>query len=436
MTDQVLVPGTFSPSPADLREGSDTPTAPVQGSQTEPLFNPGRMRLYPLMAVLVYALLAFLQIRWSRDGLGFHDLPLGGDFIAFWAASLLTLQGHAASAFDLSSIFEAERAAVPANYISCFWHYPPTFQLLIMPLALLPYGTAWLVFMWSSLGAYIGALCPLISLRGLGKWGAIVLILGFPGTYIAVSHGQNSLISAALFVGAAIFIKTRPLLAGCFLGLFAFKPQLAWLAPIALIAGGQWRALFAAAATAILFSAAATLVLGFDLWEAFFRDTRLVRDLVQNGWLPWDEIPNAYVFLRMFGVPGLVAFAAQAAMALIAAALVFFVWSRRGPTQLAFAVLVTANLVSLPYLFDYEFALVAAPLAILASDMDRRGAPSIEKIALLFIYIMPFFAAPFAGYSHVQIGFLVLVLCLALCVKRSLRVQEQITAQAKFACKR
>jgi hypothetical protein len=239
-----------------------------------------------------------------------------------------------------------------------------------------------------------------------------------------VNHGQNSLISTALFAGSAVFLKRRPILAGVLLGLFAFKPQLAWLAPAALIAGRQWQALFAAGITALLFSLAATLVFGFDLWGAFFKDTRFVRDLVQNAWLPWDEIPSAYVFLSMLGVSNLPAAAAQGVTALVAGSMVYFVWNRQGPTQLAIAVLVTANLISLPYLFDYEFALLAVPLAILASDMDRNGAPFREKLSLLFLYVMPLFAANFAERSHIQIGFLALVLALALCVSRALREAE------------
>jgi hypothetical protein len=244
--------------------------------------------------------------------------------------------------------------------------------------------------------------------------------MGFSGTYLAVAHGQNSMISAALFAGSALFIKSRPILAGVLLGLFAFKPQLALLVPIALIAGSQWRALIAAGVTAFLFCLAATLVFGFGLWEAFIKNTEFVRTLLENGSLPWAKIPNAYIFTRMLGVPNVFAFGVQAITALIAALTVIFVWRRAGPTRLAFALLITATLLSLPYLFDYEFALLAVPLAILASDMDLNGAPRVEKAALVFLYVMPLFAAAFARYFHFQIGFLALILCFVLCLKRAM----------------
>ena len=48
----------------------------------------------------------------------------------------------------------------------------------------------------------------------------------------------------------SLLIDTRPRLAGLLLGLLCYKPHLALLAPVALVAGGHWRT-FAAAALGI-----------------------------------------------------------------------------------------------------------------------------------------------------------------------------------------
>lgn len=417
MTDQCIGPTSFSRAVScekTLRIGERAANVNL------PLFDLTRLRLYPLTAFFLYLIAAFLSLLWSHDGLNLNDIPLGYDFITFWGASLLSLQGHAESAFQPILILDAERAAIPANNLFYLWHYPPTFQLMILPLALLPYGVAWISFVGTSAVAYVSALYPLQKIHGASRWTKIFLILGFPGTFLAVAHGQNSMLSAALLAGSALLIKTRPIFAGILLGLFAFKPQLALLIPLALIAGRQWRTFFAAGITAVVFCLVAALVFGFGLWEVFFKNTALVRSLLENAWLPWGKIPNAYVFFRMLGVPSIFAYGAQAAAAIIAALTVVLVWRRTGPTKLAFAVLITANLFSLPYLFDYEFTLLAVPLAIVASDIDLHGAPRFEKAALVGLYIMPLFAAAFAKHFHLQIGFLALVLCLILCVKRAI----------------
>lgn len=390
------------------------------GKTTPPLAHLERLRIYPRMAFLQYLLAGIGLVLSAKAAIDIFGKPLGYDFITFWGAARLTLDGHAASAFDTSAILAAERLAIPANVDVYLWHYPPTFQLVVAPLALFPYWLAWLIFVSASLVIYGLALWNLVKVRGLGAWDKFFLLYGFPGVFLAVFHGQNSLISAALFAGAALSMEKRPGLAGVFLGLLAFKPQLALFVPLALVAGRQWRAFFAAAITASAFAAVATLVFGVDLWIACFKDAPLVRKLLEEGWLPWSKIPSAYVFVRMLGLPNVVAYGLQAVTTLAAAASVAFVWHRQGASQLAFAVLVVASLLALPYSFDYEFAFFAVPLAILASDMDRRGSSRNEKVTLVLLYFMPIFVAFVAGATHFQIGFPALVAALILCVRRTL----------------
>ncbi|KAB7742312.1 DUF2029 domain-containing protein [Parvibaculum sedimenti] len=389
----------------------------------ETLFDEERMRVYPRLSLLIYLLAAIAVVASSTALIDVFGKPLGYDFITFWSASLLTLQGHAADAFDFQKIFAAQRIAVPAGQSIFLWHYPPTFQLLAAPLALLPYLVSYLVFTFGTLALYVITCGRLLKLKE-----ATILLVAFPGVFICAFHGQNSFLSAALFAGAVLAMERRPALAGVLLGLLAFKPQFGLLIPVALIASRQWRLFFITGATAAAFALVATLVFGVDLWLAFFKDAPVVRQIMESGFLPWGKMPSAFIFLRMLGVPAMLAYAAQILTAAGAAAAVAWVWYRQGPTRLAFAVLVSATLLLTPYIFDYEFAILAVPLAILASDMVDRGATRNEKIALVALYGVPAIAAPLAGATHLQIGFPLLLLALGFSVRRALSRQAEASS--------
>ena len=399
-----------APARQEIEEGAVS--APV-------LFDLERTRNYPRIVVGIFLLSAILLVVTSHDGLDLKDRPLGYDFITFWGASELTLDGRPEAAFDMDEGHEAQRKAVPATRADYLWHYPPTFQLLAAPLALLPYALSFFVFTALGFGAYLLACRPLLN-QPTPYW----LLAAFPATLLCLYQGQNSLYSAALFAGAALASERGgrgALWAGLFIGLLAFKPQFGLLIPVALIAAGQWRIFFAAAAATLGFCGLATAVFGLGLWQVFFDNLALVRTVFENGLLPWAKMPSAWVFFRFLGVGADVAYALQALVALGAAATVVVVWRRIGMTRASWGVLVSASLLVPPYIFDYEMALLAIPLAIVASDMAVSGASRGEKIWLLALVLMPPLTSYFSDVTHLQIGFPLLLAALWLAVRRSLR---------------
>src|SRR5207244_7742556 len=56
---------------------------------------------------------------------------------------------------------------------------------------------------------------------------------------------------------------------GVLFGLLAYKPQLALVMPVALVAAGQWRTVVATAITVMALVGITSLVFGADLWFAF-----------------------------------------------------------------------------------------------------------------------------------------------------------------------
>ena len=362
------------------------------------LYDADRLKSLPRMFVLAYvaSLIALFALT-----PGMID---SADFVAFWSAGVLTLGGNPAGAFDAKAIAAAQQLAVPGLEKLFLWHYPPTFQLVTMPLALLPYLTSYLVFVAGSLVLFVAALRPLVPHRD--GW---IILLALPGTFICVMHGQNSLVSAALLGTAIMTIDRRPVVAGICIGLLAYKPQLGVLFPLVLALTGRWRVIGAAAATTAVFVALSVLAFGLDLWGVFFRNLSVVREVTEAGLLPWGKMPSAFVFLRMLGVPQGAAYAGQAIVAIAAAAAVALVWWRCGATLLAGATLVTGTMLLTPYTFDYEMAILAVPLAVIARHLVRHGASGGEKLMLLVLAVSPLAVGTPVDKIGFQVGFIVLL---------------------------
>lgn len=374
-----------------------------------------RGRIYPRLALVLYAL-GFAALLWLSPGLvAPNGKPLGSDFITFWSAGHLTLMGDPKAAFDVKAIVAAQRLAVPGSDTVFLWHYPPTFQVVAAAIASLPYLLSYLVFIGLSLAAYAAVLRQLIGTRD-----AAVLLLAYPATMVAALHGQNSLLSAALIGGALLMLDKRPAVAGVCIGLLAYKPQLAVLFPLVLVIAGRWRVFAWAAATAVFFAVVSTLLLGTDLWRVFLANAAVVREAMGPGQLPWDKMPSAFIQLRMLGLSEAIAYGVQIVVAVIAAGTVGYVWHRTGPTRLAGATLVTGTLLMLPYTFDYEMALLAIPLAVLAVDLANRGGVLWQKMALLGLYVLPPVVSPIAKITAVQIGFFAIVALFIWVTRRAL----------------
>jgi alpha-1,2-mannosyltransferase len=367
------------------------------------LYDGDRLRAYSRILLIGYVAAIIGIFAMSKNMVDPTGKPLGYDFITFWSAGRLSLDGNAAGAFDFKTIFDMQRIAVPASEKLFAWHYPPTFQLVAVVLALPPYLVSYFLFMAVSMAAFAVALRPLVPWRE-----AAILLLALPGTFVCVLHGQNSLITAALLGLALIHLDRRPLVAGLCIGLLAYKPQMAALFPFVLALTGRWKVMAAAAATVAIYVTLATLAFGPELWAAFIGNLPVVREVMETGQLPWGKMPSAFIFLRKLGVGEPTAYAAQTTVALAAAATTLLVWWRTGGTLLAGATLVTGTMLLTPYTFDYELAILAVPLAIVARHLANIGAATWEKALLIVIAATPLAMGSPVDAIGIQIGFLAL----------------------------
>ena len=87
--------------------------------------------------LVAFAMIAGTWVVRSDVGLNVEGKPLGYDFVSFWSASALTLEGTPEGSYQPERIPEAGRRAIPDLETQVIWSYPPTFHLVVLPLALL-----------------------------------------------------------------------------------------------------------------------------------------------------------------------------------------------------------------------------------------------------------------------------------------------------------
>jgi hypothetical protein len=376
-----------------------------------------------LTIALLAALYPITLVGWGLMGGSAGDVPFGSDFITFWAASHLALLGEAAAAFDTARIVAAETLAVPANTRVFLWHYPPSFQLVILPLALLPHLAAYFLWILTTLGGL-----ALVVRRVAPTPYALPLLLTFSGTFLNFFHGQNGFLTAALFGGGLLLLRERPVLAGLLLGLMSYKPQFGLLIPIVLICGRHWTAFAAATLSTLTLAAASWAVLGGEAWIAFWKNLPVVQEILAQGRLPWPKIPSVFVSLRTLGLTTDAAYTGQGMAAVFVAVTVAWIWRQQPASRLAIAALIAGTPLMSPYVFDYDLALLAVPIAILAWDGVERGWQPGEREILVLAFFTPALVSILGHTTTLQLGPLLLLALFAMTIRRALRVPVVIDA--------
>lgn len=374
----------------------------------------GRVTAYSRLAVAIYAMLAMLWVATSHESIDPAGKPLGADFINFYAASDLALHGRLAEAYDIGRMEAAEQAIVPAAVGQVVpWQYPPTFALMILPLALLPYGLAFALFMIVTAALYLWLVHAILPDRR-----AVVAALAFTAGLINTLGGQNGFLTAALLGGGLILLESRPIAAGVLLGLLTYKPHMGLLVPFVLAGGGYWRAIGAAVVTAVLFALLARLAFGTESWLAFWHLVPVAGDYLRSGVLPWDKMASVFAAARLLGVSITVATTLHAIVAVAVAALCVLAWRRGGSLELRVALAVSGTTLAVPALYDYDLVILAIPMAILAADGIRSGWMPGLRTLLVIAWLVPMIGSPLARYAHLPLMPVVLLALFWACWRR------------------
>ncbi len=322
------------------------------------------------------------------------------DFVAFYSASWQTLFGGGPlPVWDYHQLFTIQQQLAGTSH-NVPWFYPPTFLLVVAPLALLPYGWA--------LAGWLAITVPLwvfVVRRAGGAQHSWLLVLGFPALWWAAMHGQNSFLTAAL-VGLAVIAwrSDRTALAGVFLGLLVIKPHLAVGLAVVLLAARAWRTLLAAAATALAGLTVSVLVFGWATLPAWLASLSEASTRVAAGELPWQKMPTVYAMLRLLGASHPAALGAHVVVALAVVVLLWLIGRRTTDWRLLWSAGIIGGFLIVPYGYDYDLLWLLLPILWLA----ETGTTRLEKVVLGLAWVAAFAATELADALRLQVACLIL----------------------------
>jgi len=361
--------------------------------------NPARIRFYSGVMLAFFLAIAFGVVWYSNlvDPRGYDIIT---DLTVFWSASHLALAGHASDAYLLTKIREAELVFYPNVQGNFGWFYPPSFYLLILPLGLLPYIPAYLLFMLSTLMFYVFVVRSIIWNREAG-W----VLASFSGIWMNLLRGQNGFLTAALAGMALLQLEKRPIASGVLIGMLSIKPHLALMFPVALIAIGAWRTLIAAFFSALVTLAMGMAVLGVDTLPAWIHSLDIARQFTENnGPAYWVHMPTIFAFCRLLGASLAVSYTAHIFVALAAMASLWWVWRHCHEHSLRAAMLTTATLLISPYVLEYDLTWLALPVAWLTAYSLQQGWQRGERWIMILIWLLPLLCGIIAKATSIQIG--------------------------------
>ncbi len=373
-----------------------------------------RARAYARILLAVTLIGAVGWIALSPGGLDLEGKPIGSDFIGFYAASRLALDGRPELAYDVGAHWAAQKALFGPKLGYTAFFYPPPALLISLPLALAPYF--WSLAAWLATTGYAFYRVLRFYLPSLDP----VAFLAFPAVFVNAAHGQNGFLSAALIGGGLLAMDARPALAGVLFGAMAFKPHLALVLPFALVFSRRWTTLIVAAATAAAFSAVSFAAFGAPAWDGFFADGQFARSALENNLVGDEKMQSVFAAVRLLHGSLALAWGAQIATALCVVAALWRLERRAFRAPAEAAAIVCGGLLASPFLLDYDLTLIAIPLLWLLREGLRTGFLPFEKALLALAFVLPLISRAAAGAVGVPLAPLTIAAIFALTMRRAL----------------
>ena len=307
--------------------------------------------------------------------LGCMLLPGGRahDFLNLYTGASLALEGRFAELHDPAVQFAREREMLPQLPALVPFVRPGFYAALLAPLALLPYKTAFAL--WIALQCALLLACWFWAWRRFGPEALVFAALFLPAP-LGIAIGQDCAMLLAVFIAAYVLAeRDRSFLSGAVLALLLWKFHLVLLWPVALLVQKRWRMLagFAVAAAAEVTVCVALGGLGVIKSYAALLTNPNIERLSPSPEL-MISVQGLLANLGIESQPALLA-----ASALVAGLFIWQVWN--APLWKMFALTPVASLWIVPHVYGYDASvlLLSIWLTIFCS---KQPAPRIAATLL------------------------------------------------------
>ncbi|MCP3471909.1 DUF2029 domain-containing protein [Bradyrhizobium sp. CCGUVB1N3] len=334
------------------------------------------MHVGAILAALAIAVLA--KTAWF-SGAGAQQ-PRGlVDFDDFYLVAQKVWSGDVAQAYQLDKLLQMQ---IETFGISNFmpWAYPPQFDLMIAPLALLPLGAAYLLFTAATLAFYLATLRLLA-----GNAFALLLVVLLPALAVTLDCGQNGFLTGGLIGLICLNVERKQIfaqiIAGLALAAMVIKPHLAATMVAYLVLTRRWMALATAAIVVLTSSLFCTLLFEPQIWTAFFGAIRDQAAYLAQGDLPLYRMISFYAALHSLGAAPSFAFAGQIIVASLALLSIVLAVAREAQPRTALGAATLASVMVTPYAYDYDLPIAGIGLALLLPDL-LKAANARERGAI------------------------------------------------------
>jgi hypothetical protein len=364
--------------------------------------SPGIERRLPIYAALIgYGgiLLSMLAhvVRLFIDAGGLAPFITRQDFVGIYLGARMVATGQTAQLYDLQAQFRLqEELMTPYAPLvhTLYFVYPAWIALLLAPLALLPYTSAFLTWAGVNVAAAGVAVTRLVraTTRSANERAFLLLVaVGFVPLWYTLWQGQTGILVLLSLTGALLSLRAgHDRAAGAWLVLGIIKPQLIALPVLALLVSRRWVPVAVLTAGGAIILALSLLALGNWLPEY----AQALSTYVSIGASAGDDPAIMHnwrgLLHRLLGTETtLLARGLAAALTAFSVALVVALsWPRQrrsGPSwEVRFAVAVLLGLLVNPhfYLQDAVVALVPGFVLWQASSWDNPRLRLLRVVLL------------------------------------------------------
>jgi alpha-1,2-mannosyltransferase len=274
------------------------------------------------------------------------------------------------------------------------WFYPPSFLVLLLPFAPLGFAASYVAFQILTAAFLATALIKGASSPVLSRYVAAVVLIS-PAAAINIVDGQCAFLVAALLIAGVRLLPLRPMLGGILLGLLSFKPQFCLLVPVALVASRQYKALLAAAGSALALVVLSVIIFGFDVWLWWI--PQAINNFIEPDakWLSYGRIwgHSVWACAVLAGIPPRLASVLQIAAIAGGMVMTYLAFRSTLSRDKQLAVLLAATVLAAPHSGGYDATLLAAAVGLwLAAKIETWRL--LDWFLALGIWMVPILSPP------------------------------------------